>query len=76
VITALLDPSASGPRVAYAVNRSVGVAARRNLLRRRLRAIVRDAELAPGAYLVAASAAAAALAYEELAAHVRKAVSQ
>jgi ribonuclease P protein component len=76
VITALLDPSALGPRVAFAVNRSVGVAVRRNLLRRRLRAIVRGTDLAPGAYLVAASTAAAAMPYHELAAHVRNAVPQ
>ncbi|MEY2433891.1 MAG: Ribonuclease [Acidimicrobiaceae bacterium] len=74
MITALLDPRAPGPRVAYAVNRSVGVAVHRNRVRRRLRAIVRATELAPGAYLVAASAAAAAIPYDELAAHVRQAV--
>jgi ribonuclease P protein component len=73
VITALLDPDAPGSRVAYAVNRSVGVAVHRNRLRRRLRAIVRDTDLAPGAYLVAVSASAATLRYDELAAHVAEA---
>ena len=73
MVTALADPAAPGPRVAYAVNRSVGSAVDRNRLRRRLRAIIRDTTLAPGAYLVAASAAAARLSFEELAAHVHKA---
>jgi ribonuclease P protein component len=51
-VTAVLDPDAPGPRVAYAINRTVGGAVDRNRVRRRLRAIVRDAELAPGAYLI------------------------
>src|SRR4051812_23520821 len=73
VITSVVDPDAPQARVANAVNRSVGGAVERNRLRRRLRAIVRDCELAPGTYLIAASAAATALPHTELAAHVRKA---
>ena len=72
-VTALRDPAAGGARVAYAVSRAVGGAVDRNRLRRRLRAIVRDTELAPGAYLVAVSPAAAQLPFDELAAHVEKA---
>lgn len=72
-VTALRDPAAPGVRVAYAVSRAVGGAVDRNRLRRRLRAIVRDTELAPGAYVVAVSPSAALLAFDELAAHVRKA---
>ena len=72
-VTALRDPAAGGARVAYAVSRSVGGAVERNRLRRRLRAIVHDTELAPGAYLVAVSPAAAQLSFDELAAHVEQA---
>jgi ribonuclease P protein component len=69
-VTALRDPAAGGARVAYAVNRAVGGAVDRNRVRRQLRAIVRDTELAPGAYLVAVSPAAAKLPFDELTAHV------
>lgn len=57
--------------MAYAVNRAVGTAVRRNRLRRRLRAAVRASVPAPGAYLLSAGPAAAELTYEQLAAHVR-----
>jgi ribonuclease P protein component len=69
-VTALIDDTATGARVAYAVGRAVGGAVERNRLRRRLRAIVRDAELAPGAYLVAVAPPAARLTFAELAGHV------
>jgi ribonuclease P protein component len=72
-VTVLPEPGAPGARVAYAVGRTVGGAVDRNRLRRRLRAILRDAELAPGAYLVGVAPAASALSFEELAAHVVKA---
>jgi ribonuclease P protein component len=72
-VTALRDPAAGGARVAYAVSRAVGGAVDRNRVRRRLRAIVRRADLAPGAYLVAVAPAAAQLPFDELAAHVDKA---
>jgi ribonuclease P protein component len=72
-VTALRDPAAGGARVAYAVSRAVGGAVDRNRVRRRLRAIARDTEFAPGAYLVAVSPAAARLPFAELAAHVEKA---
>ena len=55
----LRDPAAGRARVAYAVSRAVGGAVDRNRLRRRLRAIVHDAELVPGTYLVAVAPAAA-----------------
>ncbi|MGH9244923.1 MAG: ribonuclease P protein component [Acidimicrobiales bacterium] len=41
-------------RVAYAIGRRVGSAVARNRVRRRLRAVVRGLDLAPGAYLIAA----------------------
>jgi ribonuclease P protein component len=61
------------PRVAYAVGRRAGGAVARNRVRRRLRAAVDTVtDLAPGAYLVAAGANAADVAYDEL----RKEVAQ
>lgn len=69
-VTTLLDAAAPQARVAYAVSRAVGGAVDRNRLRRRLRAIVRETELAPGAYLVAVTPAAAHLEFDELASHV------
>jgi len=72
-VTVLGDPAASGARVAYGVSRAVGSAVDRNRVRRRLRAIVRDTELVPGAYLVSVSSAAAVLPFDELAGHVRQA---
>ena len=69
-VTVLVEGSAPGPRVAYAVGRAVGGAVERNRLRRRLRAIVRDAELAPGAYLISVAPSASRLTFDELAGHV------
>ncbi len=75
-MTFVPSEAAGPPRVAYAVGRGVGRAVDRNRLRRRLRAAVRRAEkdLAPGAYLVGASAEAASLSAEELWATVGDAV--
>jgi ribonuclease P protein component len=55
-------------QVAYAIGRKVGGAVVRNRLRRRLRAIVAELEsaLAPGAYLLGATAEAAGLSFGEL----------
>jgi ribonuclease P protein component len=57
-MTVIADPVATPPRVAFAVGRSVGNAAVRNRVRRRLRTLARAhaAELAPGWYLVGAEA--------------------
>ncbi len=74
-VTVLLDRDVTPPRVAYAIGRSVGGAVERNRLRRRLRAIVRDGDLAPGSYLLSAAPAAARLPFDELAGHVAKACS-
>jgi ribonuclease P protein component len=72
-VTVWRDPAAGDARVAFAVSRTVGNAVERNRMRRRLRAIIRGAELAPGAYLVSASPAAADLSFADLAAHVERA---
>lgn len=65
-VVSLPDGGAEPPRVAYAIGRSVGGAAVRNRLRRRLRAAV--AELAPssGTYLVSAGPAASTLSDQDL----------
>jgi ribonuclease P protein component len=72
-VTVLRAADDSNAKVAYAVSRSVGGAVDRNRVRRRLRSIVRDAGLAPGAYLVSVSPAAAVIPFDELARHVRRA---
>ena len=72
-VTALRDPAAGGARVAYAVSRALGGAVDRNRVRRRLRAVVRNTDLEPGAYLVAVAPAAAELSFADLATHVHKA---
>jgi len=51
----------------------VGSAVTRNKVRRRLRAIVRTTDLAPGSYLISVSPSAATASYAELEHHVRKA---
>ena len=55
VVIALIDADtgADGARIAFAVGRRVGPAVVRNRVRRRMRAIARDLDLASGAYLVA-----------------------
>ncbi|HET7487935.1 MAG TPA: ribonuclease P protein component [Acidimicrobiales bacterium] len=67
-VTFLAAASASPPRVAYAVGRSVGGAVVRNRLRRRMRAVVSELgpNLRPGAYLVGAAPEAASLPFREL----------
>jgi ribonuclease P protein component len=70
-----LDDGAEPPRVAYAIGRPVGGAVERNRLRRRLRAVVAGAELAPGTYLVGAAPAASALDTEALSGAVREALT-
>lgn len=69
----LVEPDAPAATVAYALPRAVGGAVQRNRIRRRLRAIVRSLDLAPGIYLLSATADAAALPHDELARHVREA---
>ncbi len=64
-------------RVAYTVGRKVGGAVVRNRVRRRLRAVVREAResLRPGAYLLGAGAEAATMPYGELRAAVCEALN-
>ena len=57
--TYLPDPVATPPRVAYALGRAIGPAVVRNRLRRQLRALLDNASLPPGLYLIGAQPAAA-----------------
>ena len=72
--TFLPDPSASPPRVAFAIGRAVGPAVFRNRLRRRLRALLsadpNPATLPPGWYLIGARPAAAARSFPQLSSDV------
>ena len=52
--TYLPDPSATPPRVAYALGRAIGPAVVRNRLRRQLRGLLDNASLPPGLYLIGA----------------------
>jgi ribonuclease P protein component len=76
VVTALLDAgdTDASARVAYSVGRRVGPAAVRNRVRRRMRAVARELELAPGAYLVAADPEVVALDFDDLRRHLASAV--
>jgi ribonuclease P protein component len=65
---ALLDDTAAGPRIAYALGKQVGTAVVRNRLRRRLKAIAAGhADIVhPGSYLIGARPGAAHRSFEEL----------
>lgn len=77
-MTALVGTDQQSPdapsRVAYSVNRRVGPAVVRNLVRRRLRAIVADVGLPPGTYLISVGPAAARTPYSVLRSQVASAV--
>ena len=70
------DP-ARPAKVAYAISRKVGTAPRRNLLRRRLRAILtaEASRLTHASYLITASAGAAELPFDELRTYLMEALS-
>jgi ribonuclease P protein component len=80
--TFLLDPSASPPRVAFAIGRAVGPAVVRNQVRRRLRALLSaapdqtgstgssESALPPGWYLVGGRPAVAARSFLQLSSDV------
>jgi ribonuclease P protein component len=72
--TFLPDPSASPPRVAFAIGRAVGPAVVRNQVRRRLRALLAaappEATLPPGWYLVGGRPSAAARTFPQLSSDV------
>ena len=71
-------PEWDRPQVAYVVSRKVGNAVQRNLLRRRMRAILADqaGELRTGAYVVRSSPAGPALEFKELKVAMSQAVEK
>lgn len=73
-----LVPPASRPQVAYAIGRRLGGAVQRNYVRRRVRSAIRERQspLAPGAYLVAVTAAAMTEPYSQLAHHLDEALDR
>jgi ribonuclease P protein component len=64
--------------VAYAIGRAVGPAVTRNLLRRRLRSLLRQEhpDLPAGLYLIGATPAAAGRSFTELAADLDRLISR
>ena len=49
------DSEVIPPQVAFAIGRAIGSAVQRNLVRRRLRAVLRGCEVPPGLLLIGAS---------------------
>lgn len=72
----LIDAAADPPRVAFSIGRAVGPATTRNLIRRRLRAILRDLDLPAGWWLIGARPAAATVPFQELRRQVTAMVEQ
>lgn len=70
--TAVLDPSLSPPRVAFAIGRAIGPAVVRNRVRRQVRAILTAIDLPPGAYLIGARPGAAERSFLELRADLER----
>ncbi len=66
----VLDSGLPLPQVAFAIGRPVGSAVARNRVRRRLRALLDDADLPAGLYLVGATPAVATLPFTALAQNV------
>jgi ribonuclease P protein component len=68
--TYLSDPTATPPRVAFAIGRAMGTATVRNRLRRRLRALLdqaaRSNTVPPGLLLIGALPSAVELTYDQL----------
>lgn len=64
--TFLPDPSATPPRVAFALGRAIGPAVVRNLARRRLRSLLVDIEWPPGFYLIGARPAISERSFDAL----------
>ncbi|MFM8854297.1 MAG: ribonuclease P protein component [Acidimicrobiaceae bacterium] len=64
----IIDQTLTQPAVAYALGRQVGGAVQRNLLRRRLRELLkaRTHKVLPGFYLVGAASGATKLSFVEL----------
>jgi ribonuclease P protein component len=75
-LTVIHRADATAPRVAFAVGRKVGPAVVRNRLRRRLRALWRQADPVGGDYLILAAPAAADLSFAQLGARLDAAMTR
>lgn len=64
----IIDQTLTQPAVAYALGRQVGGAAQRNLLRRRLRELLKTKahKVLPGFYLIGAASGATKLSFNDL----------
>ncbi len=62
----IIDQNLAQPAIAYALGRQVGGAVERNLLRRRLREIVKTKAITPGWYLIGAYPEAKKLKFDDL----------
>jgi ribonuclease P protein component len=73
------EAAAPSVRVAYAIGKAVGGAVARNRLRRRLRALVdeadRDGALTPGLYLIGARPGSVDESFDGLRHHLRRALA-
>ncbi len=68
----IIDQTLTQPAVAYALGRQVGGAVQRNLLRRRLRELLKAKthKVLPGFYLIGAASGATKLSFAELGSQV------
>jgi len=62
----LPDPASNTAQVAFAINRAVGNAVTRNRLRRRLRAVLTELDLAGGLYLIGCKPKASELTFDQI----------
>jgi ribonuclease P protein component len=62
----LPDPASNTAQVAFAINRTVGNAVTRNRLRRRLRAVLTELDLADGLYLIGCKPKASELTFDQI----------
>ncbi|HEV2426903.1 MAG TPA: ribonuclease P protein component [Acidimicrobiales bacterium] len=74
----VVDPDATGVDVAFAVPRKVGPAVARNRIRRRLRALLDELDPAPplGSYLIRCDFQTGQLTHDQLAHHLREALTR
>jgi ribonuclease P protein component len=66
----IIDQTLTQPAVAYAIGNQVGGAVERNLLRRRLREILKTKSILPGWYLIGAYSGAKKLRFVDLSQNV------
>ncbi|MEY2966524.1 MAG: Ribonuclease [Actinomycetota bacterium] len=72
----LADPSLEAAFVAFAIGRAAGPAVERNRVRRRLREILRSADVAPGLYLFGLTTVARETSFDGLRTAVRNVLAR